>query len=157
MPTGHYADFLARRIGTQHAALSPGALVTTRGEVVGEHAGYSRYTVGQRKGLGGGFSRPLYVLGVRPASNEVVVGTEDELLCGAVRLGDLNWLAALPVAGEELHVQLRHRAPATAATVERVTSAEVALRLHSPQRAVTPGQSGVLYRADRVVGGGRIR
>ena len=59
--------FLSKRLGRDHAALSAGALVTTSGEVVGEHEGYARYTVGQRKGLGGGRALPLFVLGSRPA------------------------------------------------------------------------------------------
>src|SRR5262245_41775747 len=106
VPTGHYADFLAKRIGAEHRALSPGNLVTANGDVVGEHAGYSRYTVGQRKGLGGGKRIPLYVLGVRPDSNEVVVGPEEALLCADVTIRDLNWLTSTPVAGDEVLVQL---------------------------------------------------
>jgi tRNA-specific 2-thiouridylase len=157
VPTGDYADFLARRVGAEHRALTPGNLVTVTGDVVGEHGGYARYTVGQRKGLGGGKRTPLYVLGVKPANNEVVVGAEHELYRSSVTLGDLNWLTEVPAVGEELLVQLRYRAPAVEATVLAVSDAEISLELHSPQRAVTPGQSGVLYRTAVVVGGGRIR
>jgi tRNA-uridine 2-sulfurtransferase len=156
VPTGHYADFLAKRIGTEHKALSPGKVVTATGEVVGEHAGYSRYTVGQRKGLGGGYRRPLYVLGVRPESNEVVVGSEDELLRAEVTISDLNWLGEKPEVGEAVLVQLRYRARAVPAEVMDVSSDVIALSLKEPQRAVTPGQSGVVYRGDVVAGGGRI-
>jgi tRNA-specific 2-thiouridylase len=156
VPTGDYADFLGKRIGAGHAALSPGKLVTSSGEVIGEHAGYARYTVGQRKGLGGGRGRALYVLGVVAESNEVVVGEEAELDRREVALGDLNWLDSEPRLGDELLVQVRHRARAVAGTVME-TGDIVKLALHEPQRAVTPGQSGVLYRGDVVVGGGRIR
>ena len=156
VPTGDYAEFLGKRIGAGHAALSPGKLVTTSGDVVGEHGGYARYTVGQRKGLGGGHGRALYVLGVVPASNEVVVGEEDELARRDLALGDLNWLDNEPEVGEELLVQVRHRARAVAGTVV-ATGAVITLELKEAQRAVTPGQSGVLYRGDVVVGGGRIR
>jgi tRNA-specific 2-thiouridylase len=157
VPSGDYADFLARRVGSGHVALTPGRLVTPAGETVGEHGGYARYTVGQRKRLGGGFGRPLYVLGVRPETNEVVVGSADELQRDTVTLGDLNWLDATPPEGDQLLVQIRHRAPAVACTVEAIRDDRVYLRLHSPQRAVTPGQSGVLYRDELVVGGGRIQ
>jgi tRNA-specific 2-thiouridylase len=132
-------------------------MVTTTGEIIGEHQGYARYTVGQRKGLGGGRGRPLYVLGVNPSSNEVVVGTEDELFTRDVVIGDLNWLDSSARVGEELHVQVRHRARAVRGTVTSVSDESIAIELSEPQRAVTPGQSGVLFRGDVVAGGGRIR
>jgi tRNA-uridine 2-sulfurtransferase len=157
VPTGDYAAFLGQRLGGDHAALQPGPMVTPAGEQVGEHGGYARYTVGQRKGLGGGRGRALYVLGVRPADNAVVVGRHDELFRADVELGDLNWLRPAPRVGETLRAQLRHRAPAVDAVVDAVADDHVALRLLEPQRAVTPGQSGVLYRGDELIGGGRIR
>lgn len=157
VPTNNYADFLGRRLGPDHAALSPGRLVRASGEDVGEHQGYARYTVGQRKGLGGGFHEPLYVLGVRPDRNEVVVGQPAELERKAVTLGDLNWLADPPTRDEDIRIQLRHRAAPAAATVARATADRLELALDRPQRAVTPGQSGVVYRGDMLVGGGRIR
>jgi tRNA-specific 2-thiouridylase len=156
VPTGDYAEFLAKRIGSEHAALTPGRLVTSGGEVIGEHGGYARYTVGQRKGLGGGRGRALYVLGVKPATNEVVVGEEDELLTSDVILGGLNWLDAEPSVGEEVLVQIRHRARAVPGVVREIGHV-LRLELAEPQRAVTPGQSGALYRSDVLIGGGRIR
>jgi tRNA-specific 2-thiouridylase len=156
VPTGDYADFLGRKLGPDHIALQPGRLVTSSGEVVGRHNGYARYTVGQRKGLGGGRRQPLYVLGVHAASNEVVVGTEAELLRQDLTLGGLNWLDSPPRGGEHVRVQVRHRARAVPATVAAVTDEGIELHLHDPQRAITPGQSGVIYREDVVVGGGRI-
>jgi len=157
VPTGDYTDFLAQRLGSDHPALSPGPLVTTRGERIGEHRGYARYTVGQRRGLGGGFRKPLYVLQVRPETNEVVVGEADRLLRDEVTLIDLNWIARPPTPGEELLVQLRYRARPVRATVDETTEHAVRLRLQTPQRAVTPGQSGAVYRGEVLVGGGRIR
>ncbi|HEX5724601.1 MAG TPA: tRNA 2-thiouridine(34) synthase MnmA [Longimicrobiaceae bacterium] len=156
VPTGDYVDVLEQRLGSGHAALSPGPLVTTDGTAIGEHAGYARYTVGQRKGLGGGRSLPLYVLGTRPQAREVVVGTLEELHRREVEVGELNWLGPLPGAGERVQVQLRHRAPAVSARVARVEAGAVALELERPQRAVTPGQSAVLFRGEVVLGGGRI-
>jgi tRNA-uridine 2-sulfurtransferase len=157
VPTGDYAEFLAKRVGSDHAALSPGRLVSASGDVIGEHGGYARYTVGQRKGLGGGRGKPLYVLGVNAQSNEVTVGEEHELLRSDVAIGGLNWLDTPPSVGEELMVQVRHRARAVTARVREIDEDVVTLDLAEPQRAITPGQSGVLYREDIVVGGGRIR
>jgi tRNA-specific 2-thiouridylase len=157
VPTGDYTDFLAQRLGPDHPALTAGPMVTPTGELVGTHRGYARYTVGQRKGLGGGFRQPLYVLSVRPATREVVVGTADQLNRSDVVLDGLNWLDDPPRPGERVLIQLRHRAAAVPATVDRISDTEVALTLEQPQRAVTPGQSGVIYRGDVLVGGGRIR
>jgi tRNA-specific 2-thiouridylase len=156
VPSGDYAEFLGKRIGMEHPALAAGHLVDAAGQVVGEHAGYARYTVGQRKGLGGGRGRALYVLGVVPERNEVVVGEAAELDRRDVAIGDLNWLDTLPEPGERLHVQVRHRARAVPGRVVEMGET-IRLELDAPQRAVTPGQSGVLYRGDVVVGGGRIR
>ncbi len=157
VPTGDYGDLLARRLGPDHRSLAPGRLVTRTGAVVGEHAGYARYTVGQRKGLGGGFREPLYVLAVQPERNEVVVGAEDELARIDLTLGDLNWLDAPPLSGEHLLVRIRHRGTRVPARVLSISDDCIELRLEVAQRAVTPGQSGALYREDVLVGGGRIR
>lgn len=166
VPTGDYAEFLGKRLGEDHASLQPGALVTSDGTVIGEHGGYARYTVGQRRGLGGGRGRALFVLGVVPESNEVVVGSHDELFRSDVALGDLNWIRPAPEPGERVRVQVRHRAPAVDATVVAPESGGGAagtlhLLLDTPQRAVTPGQSGVVYRVwdegEELVGGGRIQ
>jgi tRNA-uridine 2-sulfurtransferase len=157
VPTNDYTDFLTGRLGAGHPALSPGRLVTEDGDDLGAHEGYARYTVGQRKRLGGGFDQRLYVIGTRPGRNEVVVGTAPALERDEVVLGDLNWLADPPDEGERVHVRLRHRAPRVPGVVTARTDEALALRLDRPQRAVTPGQSGALYRSELLVGGGRIR
>jgi tRNA-specific 2-thiouridylase len=131
--------------------------VRSDGTVVGEHGGFARYTVGQRRGLGGGYSKPLFVLGVKPDRREVVVGTAAELFRDDVTLGDLNWIGDPPRAGAAILVQLRHRAAPAAAEVTRFGGGELTLRLQTPQRAVTPGQSGAVYEGDVLLGGGRIR
>ncbi len=157
VPTGDYGDLLEKRLGADHPSLTEGELVTSAGDVVGTHGGYARYTVGQRRGLGGGFPRPLYVLGVRPASKQVVVGDASELLTADVELGGPNWLDDPPEADETVLLQIRHRAPAVPARVRSADADRVLLRFDEPQRAVTPGQSGALYRGDSLIGGGRIR
>ena len=122
VPDGDYPRFLGRRLGADHAALSAGALVTTAGEVVGEHDGYARYTVGQRKGLGGGRALPLFVLGSRPETREVIVGTYEELHRAGVTIGEPSWLATPPAPGDAVHVQIRHRAPAVSSPRSRAIS-----------------------------------
>ncbi len=156
VPTGDYVDVLETRLSPDHPALAPGRLVTPGGEVLGEHQGFARYTVGQRRGIGGGHGRRLYVLGSRPRTREVVVGSWEELHRAEMRVGELNWLAAPPRAGARVEVQIRHRARAAAARVERLTDGELSLAFDEPQRAVAPGQSAVVFRDEVVLGGGRI-
>ncbi|MFC1574602.1 tRNA 2-thiouridine(34) synthase MnmA [Gemmatimonadota bacterium] len=153
VPTGDYRDLLRDRLEASHPAFQPGPLVTVRGEVVGSHGGFSGFTLGQRKGLPGGFPKAMFVLEIRPETREVVVGTREDLLSCKVELDNLNWLAPPPEPGAEVTVQLRHRARATHARVEE-GGERLRLALREPQPAVTPGQSGVLFRNDRMLGGG---
>ncbi len=159
VPTGDYRDLLHRRLGPVHPALQPGPIVLQDGEVVGEHNGFAGFTVGQRKGLGGGFSEPMFVLRIEPESRAVVVGRFDELFSDTVTVEGTNWLAPPPDPGKRVRVQLRYRAPAVPAIVatdETSYPDSIRLDLENPHRAVTPGQSAVVFDGERVLGGGRI-
>jgi tRNA-specific 2-thiouridylase len=157
VPDDDYVGVLERHLPADAPALAPGPLVTTAGEVVGEHEGYARYTIGQRRGLPGGYREPRFVVAIRPARREVVIGTAADLEGHRVVLEELNWLADPLVPGDGCRVQIRHRAPAVAATVLAAAPGSLELVLSSPIRAITPGQSGVLYSEDdRVLGGGVI-
>ncbi len=156
VPTGDYVDVLEARLGAGHPALSQGQLVTTAGEVVGDHDGYARYTVGQRRGLGGGHGKRLYVIGSRPERREVVVGTIDETFRSEMTVSELNWLSEPAIPGQRVDAQIRHRSRAAAATVKGVSGAGVELVFDEAQRSVAPGQSAVLFSGDVVLGGGRI-
>jgi tRNA-uridine 2-sulfurtransferase len=159
VPDDDYVAVLERRLPAGTPALAPGPLVTTTGEVIGEHEGFARYTVGQRKGLPGGFREPLYVVAIRPDTREVVVGRSEELFGHTVSLEEVNWLADPPPLGpgDPVWVQCRYRARAVPGTVDAMGTGRITLRLAEPVRAITPGQSGVLYDADdRVLGGGVI-
>ena len=155
VPTGDYRDLLAKRLPDPHPALQAGAIVRTDGSVVGEDSGYAGFTVGQRRGLGGGFEEPLFVLEVRPETREVVVGTKDELHRDRVEIGELNWHGSPPGRGDRVAVQMRYRAPAVEATVASADEVLV-LDLAEPYPAITPGQSAVVFEGMRVLGGGRI-
>ena len=157
VPVGHYRSFLETRLPPGHAALTPGPLTTTRGEVVGRHSGYAGYTVGQRKGLGGGFSEPLYVLEIRPATREIVVGRREELYSSRMSVGALNWLVPDPPGeGRSVRVQIRHRAPDVPAVLLSVGGGSLELEFGTPQRNVSPGQSAAFYDGPVLLGGGRI-
>jgi tRNA-specific 2-thiouridylase len=156
VPDDDYAAVLERHLPPDAPALAPGAVVTTSGEVIGEHRGFARYTVGQRRGLPGGARDPWYVVAIRPATREVVVGTADELAGRQVELEELNWLGEPLEPGDDCAVQLRYRADGVPATV-LAAGPVLQLALGAPVRAITPGQSGVLYGpGGRVLGGGVI-
>jgi len=156
VPDGDYVAVLEERLPADAPSLLPGPLVTTSGEVVGEHRGFARYTIGQRKGLPGGASEPRFVVAIRPARREVVIGGLADLEGHRVTLEELNWLAPPLRAGEACEVQVRHRARAVPATAVEVGQRSATFVLAEPVRAITPGQSGVLYAGDRVLGGGVI-
>ncbi len=157
VPDDDYAAVLEQHLPADAPALAPGPFVTSSGEVVGQHAGFARYTVGQRKGLPGGRSLPLYVLAIRPEDRAVVVGGADELGSVRVRLDELNWLADPLAVGDRCEVQIRYRAPSVPATITSTGDSGLTLVSDTPMRAVTPGQSGVLYSPQgQVLGGGVI-
>jgi tRNA-specific 2-thiouridylase len=159
VPDDDYVAVLQRRLPADAPALAPGPLVTTTGEIIGAHDGFARFTVGQRKGLPGGSHAPQYVVAIRPETREVVVGRNEDLFGHTVSLEEVNWLADPPPVGpgDTVWVQCRYRARAVPGTVDTIRNDRIALRLAEPIRAITPGQSGVLYDADdRVLGGGVI-
>jgi tRNA-specific 2-thiouridylase len=156
VPEGDYVTVLEQHLPADDPALTPGPIVTTAGEIIGQHQGYARYTIGQRRGLPGGASRPLYVVALRPERREVVVGPAEELAGHAVELGEVNWLSRPLEPGDRCEVQIRYRSRAIPATVVDAGNERLMLALETPGRAITPGQSGVLYRGDRMLGGGVI-
>jgi tRNA-specific 2-thiouridylase len=156
VPTGDYLDVLEQRLPAGAPALQPGPVVTRAGEVLGEHAGFARFTVGQRRGLPAASGRALFVLQIRPETREVVVGPAEALEATSVTLEELNWLGDPLGPGDRCEVQVRYRAPAAAAEVREAGAGRLKLALLESVRAVSPGQSGVLYRGDRVLGGGVI-
>lgn len=156
VPDGDHAKVIARHLGTDAPALARGPFVRRDGTVVGEHEGFARFTVGQRRGLPGGFREPMFVVEIRPESRAVVIGPRDELLGRGVVAREVNWLVDAPSVGADVEVQVRHRARAARGTLLRVEADEVEIALDEPVSAITPGQSMVLYDGERVLGGGVI-
>ncbi|HUK55106.1 MAG TPA: tRNA 2-thiouridine(34) synthase MnmA [Nitrospiria bacterium] len=139
-------------------AVRPGRIVTSQGEVLGEHPGVAFYTIGQRRGLGLSAPDRLYVVDIRPDENTVVVGEESELLCEELVANDLNFFVEQPLRHPmEVEVKIRYRHASVPARIDPVDGQTVRVGLQRPQRAVTPGQSVVFYRGDELLGGGIIR
>ena len=157
VPNDDYVSVLERHLPADAPALVPGPLVTTAGERIGEHQGYGRYTIGQRKGLPGGSGGARYVVAIRPGQREVVVGNAADLAGHRVHLDEVNWLGDPLQPGDRCEVQIRYRARGAPATVLETHDDSLDLALETPVRAIAPGQSGVLYGAGgRVLGGGVI-
>jgi tRNA-specific 2-thiouridylase len=160
VPNGDYAAFLKAYLkdkGIEPQA-TRGAIVTTGGRTLGEHQGIHHFTVGQRKGLGISSPEPLYVISTDPQTQRVVVGGNDDLLCGRFVARQVNWISieglAAPVRAQ---VKIRNKhaaAPATLHPSADTTTVDVVF--DEPQRAVTPGQGAVFYSGDLVLGGGWI-
>jgi tRNA-specific 2-thiouridylase len=151
-----YASFVARRAP---AALRDGAIVDESGRMLARHRGIHQFTVGQRKGLGlpsSPIGTPMYVVALRPADGQVIVGPRSSLERRMVTASNVNWIVEEPVDPIRVTAQIRHRHPAAPAVVRSLGDARVEAVFDAPQIAVTPGQALVLYDGDLVVGGGWI-
>ncbi|VBB06029.1 trna-specific 2-thiouridylase [Lucifera butyrica] len=138
-------------------ALRPGNFVDTHGRIIGRHKGLPLYTVGQRKGLGLAAGKPLYVVGLKPESNAVILGTNEEVLARELIAGDLNWILFDQLdKPRKIKAKIRYSAKEGDAELTPLPANRVLVRFKEPQRAITPGQSVVFYEDDLVVGGGTI-
>lgn len=156
VPDGDYVRILEQRLGRDAPALSRGPILSSTGAVIGEHEGFARYTIGQRRGVPGGFAVPMYVIAIDPERRAIVVGTRDELMGNGVVASEVNWLADPPRPGDIVSVRVRHRAPLARAEIVRLADSGIELALDEPVSAITPGQSVVFYDGSRVLGGGFI-
>jgi tRNA-uridine 2-sulfurtransferase len=159
VPGGDYKRFIDAYLAESGEQLpdTSGELVTSGGEVVGQHGGIHNFTVGQRKGLGVATGSPLYVLQIRGDKHQVVVGPGDDLYSNTLRAKNVNWIAVERLEKPiEVTAKIRHRHEPAAATVESAGEGEVVVTFRDPQRAITPGQAVVFYQDDVVAGGGWI-
>lgn len=156
VPDGDHTKIIRQRLGADAPSLSPGAFVLTDGTVVGTHDGFARFTIGQRRGLPGGFREPMFVVAIRPQEREVVIGPREELLGRGVIAREVNWLVDTPRLGAHVEVQVRHHSKPACAEIVRLEPDEIELALDEPISAITPGQSLVIYDGEKVLGGGFI-
>jgi tRNA-specific 2-thiouridylase len=166
-------EFLQQFVSPNEPGMSPGAIIDREGKTIGEHDGALFYTIGQRHGLDVGGGLPYYVIGKDMACNEVYVTTDlndDNLWASELTLSGEHWINNPPIPGKEYFVRTRYRAPLVKCFVSRdFYEAELVIDLEEEVRALTPGQSAVLYEKDpasdadaksrgsyRVVGGGIV-
>lgn len=154
VPDGDHARLVRERRPQRATA---GAFVDRAGQILAEHDGIERFTVGQRKGLGYAAGSRRYVLEIIPETNRVVLGDRDDLLASGLIATEVNWLTDGPPAGPiECSAKIRYRHPGTPAIVAAGADSTAEVRFAEPQSAVAPGQAVVFYDGSRVLGGGWI-
>ena len=155
IPDDDYAAFIEEHAGK--VVPPPGNFVSVTGEVLGKHKGITHYTIGQRKGLGIALGAPAFVVAIRPETNEVVLGTNEDVFTTKLYANQLNAMA-IPefVDGMELKAKIRYSHAGSMCKITRTGEDEICCEFTEPVRAVTPGQAVVFYDGEYVAGGGRI-
>ncbi len=157
VPEGGYASVIAKM---RPGALDPGKIVHIDGRILGDHEGIIHFTRGQRRGLGVAVGEPLYVVDINPDTKEVVVGPESALGQTDVMVQDVNWLGAedalIASEGVSVKVKLRSATMPVDAIFRANDRKGGVVILHTPDKAVAPGQACVMYDGSRVLGGGWI-
>ena len=160
VPDGDYAGFIDRYLEAENATERlPGAgeIVDTSGRVLAQHEGIQRYTIGQRRGIGISEEKPLYVVSIQAKKNQITVGSAEELLSTEFTAAGVNWIAFdNPTDSVRADVRVRYRHTPAPATIFPLPNNRARIVFDEPQRAITPGQATVFYRADEVAGGGWI-
>ncbi|MEI2725459.1 MAG: tRNA 2-thiouridine(34) synthase MnmA [Verrucomicrobiota bacterium] len=154
VPDNDYGGFLQQANLVQKHR---GEIVDLRGQLLGHHDGIEFYTIGQRKGLGLSSPQPLYVVELDAEHNRVVVGDDSALDQDEFIVDRCNWIP-FDMPPDSIHVtaKIRYNHPGTPATVTSQPDGRAKVKLHTPQRAITPGQAAVFYQEDLVIGGGWI-
>jgi tRNA-specific 2-thiouridylase len=154
IPNNDYVPFLRNHVP---GAFRPGLIRDLEGRIVGRHDGLPQYTIGQRRGMGISASHPLYIVDIRPETNEIIVGKDEDLYTRSLRAGAVNWISGSPPSEPVcVHARIRSRHEEAKALL-RSAGDEVTVEFDEPQRAVTPGQSVVFYDGDTVLGGAVIQ
>lgn len=158
VPDNDYRGFLRRRVEGLDERVAGGHFVDSNGNILGKHEGYPFYTIGQRKGLGIALGEPMFVTEIRPETNTVVLGREEELIRNGMMVGKVNLMKydRLPESGIEAVTKVRYRDAGTLSTL-RPFAQDVSVEFHANVKGVAPGQSAVFYEGDDVIGGGIIQ
>ena len=155
IPDGDYLSFMKAYTGKTYPS---GDFLDLSGKVLGKHGGAVGYTIGQRKGLGLAMGQPVYVCKKDMEKNTVTVGSNDDLFRSALLADNWNWIA-IPELTEPIRVtaKIRYRHIEQPATVYPEANGWARVEFDAPQRAITPGQTIVVYDGDKVIGGGTIQ
>jgi tRNA-specific 2-thiouridylase len=154
VPDGDYVRFLEEQRGS--GAMN-GDIVHVDGQILGQHLGTYRYTIGQRRGLGLSWPQPLYVVAIDALKRRVIVGEKQHLAVSDCRVGGINWLIATPEKQIEAACRIRYRHQEVPSLITMLDDGSARVEFCEPQSGVTPGQAAVFYAGNRVLGGGWIR
>ena len=154
VPDGDYASFIEQETGKKE---KKGNFVSMEGKILGTHKGIGHYTIGQRKGLGIAFGEPVFVVEIRPDTNEVVLGKGSDVFTDKLRAEMINYMAVDRFEkGQQVMAKIRYNHEGAPAVIRNVGEEFFELEFPEPVRAVTPGQAVVLYEGENVLGGGTI-
>jgi tRNA-specific 2-thiouridylase len=155
VPDGDYSAFLGREIPDR---IPPeGNFVTKDGEVLGRHKGITHYTIGQRKGLGIALGHPVFVSDIRPETNEVVIGENEDIFSDTLTCNQLNFMGMADVTEPvACMAKVRYAHRGEKCTLSRTGEDSLLVKFEKPVRAITPGQAVVFYDGEYVLGGGTI-
>ncbi len=156
VPDGDYAQFVERL--APEGSIREGRITDGEGNILADHSGIHRFTVGQRRGLGIAAGEPRYVREIRSDSGDVIVGSRGELNSRGLIARDVEFVdpSTLDADVSDVEVKIRYRHPALPARLTVASAGTAEVRFVSEGPAVTPGQACVFYRGDEVVGGGFI-
>jgi len=152
----NFAETLRIRFGGE---ARPGNFIDEHGLKIGEHEGIHNFTIGQRRGFGRGFGKPMFVKGINPETSEVSLGADEkELFSRKLSVSGINWLLGdfSKRLSFEAFVQIRYRSRPAKALVRLIGENNASVEFDEPQRAITPGQTAVLYDGKKVIAGGTI-
>ncbi|MBK9107374.1 MAG: tRNA 2-thiouridine(34) synthase MnmA [Saprospiraceae bacterium] len=157
IPDNDYRSFLKRRAPEKLDQLNRGMFVDKEGNILGEHDGYPFFTIGQRKGLGMAFGKPMFVAEIKPETNVVVLADDQEMSSSFMEVGKPNWQKYSSVDDStEFTTKIRYKDPGQASFVHALSEA-IKVEFIGPVKSIAPGQSAVVYEGDDVVCGGIIR
>jgi tRNA-specific 2-thiouridylase len=157
VPDNDYRGFLKHRVEGLEERVAGGHFVDKKGNVLGKHNGYPFYTIGQRKGLGVTFGKPVFVTEIIPESNTVVLGDEEDLDKSEMMVGKLNWIKYDQITpGMEAITKIRYKDKGTLSNLYPQADGTVSVQFFEQAKGIAPGQSAVFYEGEDVIGGGII-
>lgn len=156
IPDHDYAKFVEENTASR---IPEGNFIDRDGNILGRHKGITHYTIGQRKGLNLALGHPIFVVGIRPETNEVIIGENDDVFSNTLTCSQLNWMSVEGLSGQEMRVsaKIRYSHKGASCIIREIKPDLVECVFDQPQRAITPGQAVVFYDGEYVVGGGTIR
>ncbi len=156
IPDNNYHRLL-KKIKPEINKTSGGSMVDTNDNVVGKHNGYPFYTIGQRKGLGGGFKKPMYVVDINAQNNKIVIGDRDALLHKKFIVNNINLISIDKIKKTtKAQIKIRYNDTGHHGKISPLNDEKLMVEFDKPEKSITPGQSAVFYDENKVIGGGII-